>query len=114
MTAISDLQAFKEAVQRRVAAYKKLPRGAHVLDLGCGTGFTATAAALAGAHSVTACDLHTPMANLTRRVMLHRLPAELNAGAESTDGSSAFASDDVLFAAVSLWSSVYQETTLLA
>ena len=62
------MQAFKEAIQRRVAAHKKLSRGAHVLDLGCGTGFTATAAALAGADSVTACDLHTPMTALTRRV----------------------------------------------
>ena len=64
------VQAFKGAIERAVRTRKRQDREVHVLDMGCGTGFLSCCAAEAGADTVLACDLHTPMCNLTRQVAL--------------------------------------------
>ena len=60
-------QAYKEATERAIAQCKASGRKAHVLDLGSGCGFLSTVASKSGAESVTACELHQPLADLTQR-----------------------------------------------
>ena len=64
------VQAFKGAIERAVRTRKRQDSEVHVLDMGCGTGFLSACAAKAGADTVLACDLHTPMCDLTRQVAL--------------------------------------------
>ena len=62
------LQGYRDAVVRAVEGRRAAKKGAHVLDLGCGTGFLSAVASASGADSVTACDLNLPMTSLTQRV----------------------------------------------
>ena len=62
------LQAYCAAIERAVHKVRAEAGQAHALDLGCGTGLFALAAARAGAASVLACDLHEPLCTLARRV----------------------------------------------
>ena len=57
---------------RAVSELRTWESGAHVLDVGCGTGFTACCAALGGADSIYACDIQAAACDTTRRV--HTFP----------------------------------------
>lgn len=52
-----------------VALERVLPKGAHVLDIGSGTGLLAMMAAKAGAASVTMCELNPMLAELARQII---------------------------------------------
>jgi SAM-dependent methyltransferase len=52
-----------------VALERVLPKGAHVLDIGSGTGLLAMMAAKAGAASVTTCELNPVLAELARQII---------------------------------------------
>jgi arginine Nomega-methyltransferase len=52
-----------------VALERVLPQGAHVLDIGSGTGLLAMMAAKAGAASVTTCESNPILAELARQII---------------------------------------------
>lgn len=65
-TMLNDLErndAFAVALER------VLPKGAHVLDIGSGTGLLAMMAAKAGAASVTTCELNPMLAELAMQII---------------------------------------------
>lgn len=61
-------QAYEAAITRAVERKTAEEGGAHVLDLGTGTGLLALLAARAGAASVVACDLLPPLVAAARQV----------------------------------------------
>lgn len=61
-------QAYKRAIERAVAKRRAADGGAHVLDIGCGSGVLSLLAARAGADSVVACDIHSSLCDVARKV----------------------------------------------
>ncbi len=62
------VQAYGAAIARVIKKKKGSAGGAHVVDLGTGSGLLAMMAATAGADSVVACDLHESLCNVARQV----------------------------------------------
>lgn len=60
--------AYQAALRRHMAKAASAGQSVHVLDVGAGSGLLSVLAAAAGAASVTACEIHTPLALLARRV----------------------------------------------
>ena len=57
------------AYEKAIIQAVKRKKGAHVLDIGTGSGLLAMMAARAGAKTVTACEVNIPLANAARQVI---------------------------------------------